>query len=85
MRLIFTKEANGDIKSQIHTGTVLTDFNYSEMVKQLLQSNVIEEPEFNGLEEEEESKIQKMLDDISCIFEVEETNDMENTESSQTE
>lgn len=85
MRLIFTKEANGDIKSQIHTGTVLTDFNYSEMVKQLLQSNVIEEPEFNGLEEEEESKIQKMLDDISCIFEVEETNDIENTESSQTE
>lgn len=85
MRLIFTKEANGDIKSQIHTGTVLTDFSYSEMVKQLLQSNVIEGPEFNGLEEEEESKIQKMLDDISCIFEVEETNDIENTESSQTE
>lgn len=82
MRLVFTKEANGDIKSQIHTGTFLTEFSYSEMIKQLLQNNEIEEPEFNGLEPEEESKIKEMLDDISSIFE-EEIDDVEDYEPSQ--
>lgn len=79
MRLVFTKEANGDIKSQIYTGTILTDFSYTEMVKQLLQSNVIEESEFNGLEKEEESKIKEMLENISSIFE----NEVDNVEDSE--
>lgn len=81
MKLEFTKESNGDIKSQIHTGTVLTDFSYTEMVKQLLQSNIIEEPEFIGLEAEEESKIREMLEDISSIFE-DENDDLEDSGSS---
>jgi len=68
MKLVFTKESNGDIKSQIHTGTVLTGFSYTEMVKQLLQNNTIEEPDFIGIEAEEESKIREMLEDISSIF-----------------
>nr|WP_294782250.1 hypothetical protein [uncultured Flavobacterium sp.] len=68
MRLLFTKEANGDIKAQIHTGTILTDFTYTEMVNQLLKNKEIDEVEFVGLEDDEKTKIEEMLDDISKIF-----------------
>jgi len=68
MRLIFTKDASGDIKAQIHKGTVLTDFSYTEMVNQLLENNEIEEVEFNNIEEDEKNKIEEMLSEISEVF-----------------
>jgi len=75
MRLIFTKESNGDIKAQIHKGTILVDFSYTEMIKQLLENNEIEDTEFNGLEEDEIEKIEEMLSEISDVFSEEENDD----------
>ncbi|SMC50163.1 hypothetical protein [Moheibacter sediminis] len=68
MKLLFTKETNGDIKSQIQQGTITTDFSYIEMVKQLLENPNIEDSDFNNLDEEETSKIVEMLEQIKEIF-----------------
>ncbi len=74
MKLIFIKEDNGDIKTQIQDGTVLIDFSYTEMVKKLLDSKEIDETEYVGLDDEEKEKIKEMLDQISDVFKDEESN-----------
>ncbi|HEX8015095.1 MAG TPA: hypothetical protein VF465_07665 [Flavobacterium sp.] len=82
MRLLFTKEANGDIKAQIHTGTILTDFTYTDMINQLLENKEIDDVEFIGLEDDEKTKIEEMLDEISSVFADDEVDEDEsNTES----
>ncbi|UKB82192.1 hypothetical protein LF887_14375 [Chryseobacterium sp. MEBOG06] len=72
MKLVFTKESNNDIKVQIQTGTVLTDFSYIEMVKQLIENKKIDDVYSDSFEEDEKAKIIKMLDEISKIFTEEE-------------
>lgn len=42
MKLHFYKNETGNIQVQIETGTVLSEFNYIEMLKQLTQDNQIE-------------------------------------------
>ena len=37
MRLLFKKKENGDIEVQIEKGTALMEFNYIEMLRQLLE------------------------------------------------
>ena len=38
MRLLFKKKENGDIEVQIEKGTALMEFNYIEMLRQLLET-----------------------------------------------
>lgn len=64
MKLIFTRTENGDINVLIQKGTTTESFSYLEMLKQLLDNNVIDEPDFNGFEEVEKEKIKELLNKI---------------------
>lgn len=77
MKLIFTKDANNEINVQLQKGTVIEDFSYTEMVSQLLTNNVFDDTDFTNLSEEEQVKIQTMLDKISAVFHNEEEEDNE--------
>lgn len=68
MKLIFTKDANNEINVQLQKGTIVEQFSYIEMVNQLLTQNVFDDTDFTNLSEEEQAKIQNMLDKISEIF-----------------
>lgn len=68
MRLVFTKDSNNDVKAQIHTGTILTDFSYVEMVRQLIENKEIDDVSFEGIDDDEKIKIEEMLDEISKVF-----------------
>lgn len=72
MKLIFTKDANNEINVQLQKGTVIEDFKYTEMVSQLLTQNVFDDTDFTNLSEDEQAKIQSMLDKISAVFQNEE-------------
>lgn len=72
MKLIFTKDANNEINVQLQKGTIVEDFSYTEMVSQLLTSNVFEDTHFTNLSDEEQVKIETMLDKISAVFQEEE-------------
>jgi hypothetical protein len=65
MKLHFSKNENGDILVQIERGTTLIDFNYIEMLNQLISKNEIEESEWGNLEEEERIKLKELLLQIS--------------------
>lgn len=73
MKLIFTKDTNNEINVQLQKGTIVEDFSYTEMVSQLLTQNVFDDTDFTNLSEEEQAKIQNMLDKISAVFQDEET------------
>lgn len=81
MKLIFTKDANNEINVQLQKGTVVEDFSYTEMVSQLLTSNVFDDTDFTNLSEEEQAKIQTMLDKISAVFQDEEEDKEEDNEA----
>lgn len=72
MKLIFTKDANNEINVQLQKGTIVEDFSYTEMVSQLLTSNVFDDTDFTNLSIEEQAKIQSMLNKISAVFQDEE-------------
>lgn len=75
MKLIFTKTENGDINVLIQKGTISESFSYLEMLKQLLDNNVIDEPDFTGFEEIEKERIKELLNKIkSKIDEANEIN-----------
>lgn len=68
MKLIFQKNGDNEISVQIQKGTIIVDFSYIEMVRQLLENNIFEEVDFGNLSEDEKVKIQSMLDKICKIF-----------------
>lgn len=63
MKLHFCKNEKGDIQVQIETGTVLSEFNYIEMLKQLTQNNQIE-CDWGTLDKDERTKLSELLDKI---------------------
>lgn len=63
MKLHFCKNEIGNIQVQIETGTVLSEFNYIEMLKQLTQDNQIE-CDWGALDEDERTKLKELLDKI---------------------
>ena len=63
MKLHFCKNETGNIQVQIETGTVLSEFNYIEMLKQLTQDNQIE-CDWGALDEDERTKLKELLDKI---------------------
>lgn len=69
MKLIFDKDESNDVTVKIKQGTVAVDFTYIEMIKQLLESNDIENLDFNNLSEEEQERLENMLEKITDIFE----------------
>lgn len=72
MKLIFSKDnSTNEISLQLQRGTTVEDFSYVEMVRQLLERNVIEDTDFGNLSPEEQGKIQTMLDKIGKVFEEE--------------
>lgn len=75
MKLIFTKDTNNEINVQLQKGTVIEEFSYTEMVNQLLKRNVFDDTDFTNLSEEEQAKIQSMLDKISSVFHEEQDNE----------
>ena len=78
MKLFFNKEENNDITVKIQQGTIPVEFTYTEMVKQLLENNAIDDIDFGNLTEEEKESLKEMLGKISKIFEEEENTESEN-------
>ena len=54
MKLHFNKTTEGDIQVQMDKGTILSEFDYIEMLKQLSQNNQIES-DWGNLEDNERS------------------------------
>jgi len=63
MKLYFNKNEKGDILVQIEKGTTLIDFDYVEMINQLMVDNKIE-TDWGNLEDAEQGKLKDLLDNI---------------------
>lgn len=63
MKLHFNKNDKGDILVQIEKGTTLVDFDYVEMILQLMNENKIE-TDWGNLETLERGKLQELLNKI---------------------
>jgi len=68
MKLLFNKEDNNDITVKIQQGTVPVEFTYTEMIKQLLENNTIDDTDFGNLSDDEQENLGDMLNKISEIF-----------------
>lgn len=79
MKLIFNKEESNDITVKIQQGTVAVDFTYTEMIKQLLEDNTIDETDFGNLSDDEKENLEEMLSKVSDIFTEEEIEEEEET------
>lgn len=79
MKLIFNKEDNNDITVKIQQGTVAVDFTYTEMIKQLLEDNTIDDTDFGNLSDDEKENLKEMLNKVSEIFAEEEIEEDEET------
>lgn len=64
MKLFFNKNEEGDITATIQDGTTTREFDYLLMLKQLLDNNEIEDPEFTNIDEDEQNKIKDLLSQI---------------------
>ena len=63
MKLHFNKNDKGDILVQIEKGATLVDFDYVEMIQQLMTENKIE-TDWGNLEMLEQGKLQELLNKI---------------------
>lgn len=63
MKLFFKKDENGNIAVQIQKGTAIIDYDYVEMLKQLIENNEIEY-DWGNIEEPEQQKFTELLDKI---------------------
>lgn len=63
MKLHFNKTTEGDVQVKIENGTVLSEFDYIEMLKQLSQNNQIDS-DWGNLEDNERNKIEELLEKI---------------------
>lgn len=68
MKLHFYKTTEGDIQVQMDKGTILSEFDYIEMLKQLSQNNQIES-DLGNLEDNEKIKIEELLEKIKKAVE----------------
>lgn len=71
MKLFFSKNSNNEIELKLQRGTIVEDFSYTEMVRQLLDNNKFEDTDFGELTTYEQQKINSMLDKIHAVFEEE--------------
>lgn len=68
MKLLFSKDSNNEIAVKLQNGTVIEDFTYIEMIRQLLIKNEFVDTDFGNLSETEINKIKSMLDKITEVF-----------------
>lgn len=61
MKLFFKKDEQGEIVLEIQNGVVRTGFDYVEMLRQLLENNVIDEPDFENMDDEEIARVKDLL------------------------
>ena len=71
MKLIFSKDDENEINVKIQKGTIEEDFSYIEMLKQLLNSNPINEDNYGNLSDLEKEKLENMIKEIGKVFEKE--------------
>lgn len=64
MKLHFSKNEDGDISVRMEKATSLIDFDYIEMLRQLIENNEIEEPNWGNLDANEKSILQGLLQQI---------------------
>ena len=83
MKLLFNKEDNNDITVKIQQGTVPVDFTYTEMIKQLLENNTINDTDFGKLLDDEKDNLEEMLNKISEIFDEEEESEEETEQTTE--
>lgn len=65
MKLIFSKNKENEILVKLATGTVVEEFSYTEMIKQLLKRNKFEDNQYTGLSNEEKTRIEDMLKKVN--------------------
>ena len=63
MKLFFKKDEIGNITIQLQKGTAVIDYDYVEMLKQLIEENKIE-CDWENIEELEQQKFTELLDKI---------------------
>ena len=63
MKLFFKKDEIGNITIQIQKGTAVIDYDYVEMLKQLIKKNEIE-CDWENIEEFEQQKFIELLNKI---------------------
>lgn len=63
MKLFLKKDSDGNITIQIQKGTVFIEYDYVEMLKQLIETNKIE-CEWENIEDFEQEKFIELLDRI---------------------
>ncbi len=68
MKLLFSKDSNNEIAVKLQNGTVIEDFTYIEMIRQLLIKNEFVDTDFGNLSETEINKIKSMLGKITEVF-----------------
>ena len=83
MKLIFNKEENNDITVKIQQGTIPVEFTYTEMIRQLLENNTIDDTDFGNLSEDETKNLEEMLNKISDIFDEDDLVENEQSEVQQ--
>ena len=66
MKLHFNKTTEGDVQVKMEKGTVLSEFDYIEMLKQLSQNNQIDS-DWGNLEDNERNKIEELLEKIKNV------------------
>lgn len=64
MKLIFDKTAEGEITVKMAPGAVAENFQYTKMVKYLLNNEEFSDITFKNLTTDEEARIQEMIDEI---------------------
>ena len=64
MKLFFTKNEQGELSVEIQKGTDRIDFDYVEMIKQLMENNIIDDPDFENLDDNEQEKVKALLEEI---------------------
>lgn len=76
MKLLFSKNASGDISAKMQKGTIMEEFDYVCLINQLVENAQIE-IEYEGMEEQERIKMADLFEKIKHAIEVGKTDNIE--------
>lgn len=70
MKLIFSKDENNNLSIQMATGTIVDEFSYINMIKELIKNNKFDETEYSeNITDKERETINSMLKEINDSIE----------------
>jgi cupin superfamily acireductone dioxygenase involved in methionine salvage len=72
MKLIFEKNSDKEITVKLANGTIVEEFSYTQMIKQLLKKNNFDDSDYININADEQLRIQEMLKKINSAIESEE-------------